>query len=204
MEITLTNVLLGLILGLLANAVYAAIRSHLGHLPGPWWSRSTVLSLFQAIPRLVAGKRHMFYTELLQEYAGKTGIVRSAPDTLLVADSAIAAAGLATANGWPKDPALYRGDDEDATRNLFSHVDADAHKDLRRKISPAFSIKSLNSFEPIIASVIGDFLERLDHMAVSRQKDDFVKLYGLFTGDIIGSVAFGDDWGLVKTGHLTF
>lgn len=80
-------------------------------------------------------------------------------------------------------------------------MDPDQHKILRRKLSPAFSIKSLNDMEPIVRFVVSDFLEKLSDMAKSGESADFLKLYSLFTGDVIGQVAFGESWGLVKQGH---
>lgn len=197
-SITLTNVLIGLVLALLANAVYSFFfRVPLAHLPGPWFTRSKFLSVVSAMPKMLQGKRHEYYTQMFNKYGT---IFRSDPTSLVCADPAVISAALATSGGWPKDPQVYLSDD-DGTRNLFSHVDPELHKDLRRKLSPAFSIRSLNSFEPIIVSVVTDFLQRLETMAETGNKADFLKLYGLFTGDVIGTVAFGDDWGLVKTGH---
>ncbi|KAI9002998.1 cytochrome P450 [Hyaloraphidium curvatum] len=192
---TLALALVGLVL---ARELWTFFFGPLVHLPGPLYTRSGLLSLFKFLPEMLRGRRAQYTSNLIRKYGP---LVRSFPTMVACADPVVLSAALATANGWPKDPKTYMGNPEDGSRNLFSLVDHDAHKTMRRKLSPAFSIKSLNATEPIIASVVTAFLERLNGMAKSGNSADFLKLFGLFTGEIIGEVAFGDRWGLVKTGH---
>lgn len=193
--------LLAMIAALVFSAVDSAVHCRAGHLPGPWWTRFSTLSIMAYVPKFLSGTKHKLDFWLLSYYGRESGVVRFAPDSVLVADPILASAALATAGGWPKDPTFYGGNGK-GTRNLFTHIDDKAHKELRRKMSPAFSIKSLNSFEPIIiASVTQDFLDRLARMSVDGNHEDLAKLFSLFTGDVIGNVGFGDQWNLVRTGH---
>ena len=180
------------------RAVWTFLTCRTAHLPGPWWSRSPLLSTILFARAALKGKRHLFQENLWKNY-GK--VARMNPSTVTVADSAICTAALAVGDsGWRKDPRIY-GSDKDGTRSLFSYTDPDKHKLLRRKLSPAFSIKSISEMEPIVRDVIHAFLERLDNMAKTGDSGDFLHLYSLFTGDVIGEVAFGDRWGLVTQGH---
>ncbi|KAI9029444.1 cytochrome P450 [Hyaloraphidium curvatum] len=181
---------------LFLRTLSAVFRSPLSHLPGPWWSNTWFISLPVLLAQGFRGKRH----ETAKGYVARYGpVVRSLPNMVIVADPEIAKAALAQ-NGWPKDPAIYRADRQGA-RSLFSHIDPDQHKALRRKLSPAFSIRSLNSIEPIVLEVVRDFLDKLGSFADAGGSVDILKMYGLFTGDVIGEVAFGERWGMVKQGH---
>lgn len=187
--------LLLLALFLFLRQIVSYFTSPLRHLPGPLWTNSSLLAGVAFARAAMKGTRHKFQHEISRY--GK--VARLNPNTALVTDPEIVKAALAP-NGWMKDPNVYRAD-RDGTRSLFSHVDPEAHKVLRRKLSPAFSVKALNDTEPIVLAVVEDFLARLGNMASSGASADFLHIYSLFTGDVIGQVAFGDKWGLVTRGH---
>ncbi|KAJ5674729.1 benzoate 4-monooxygenase cytochrome P450 [Penicillium maclennaniae] len=86
--------------------------------------------------------------------------------------------------------------------SIVSERSPQAHAEMRRYLASAFSDRSLKAQEPLIAAVVDEFIEQIG----IKGKDglDLVLWFNLTTFDIIGSLAFGQDFGGVKSGTHHF
>ncbi|KAI9029155.1 cytochrome P450 [Hyaloraphidium curvatum] len=181
----------------LLRDLWAFLTCRLAHLPGPLHTRSPLLTFVSLLPAMPRGKVAEHTAALVRKYGP---IVRTAPNRVSCADPALLSAAMATSDGFLKDPRIYLPG-AGGVRDLFATIERDAHRAMRRKLSPAFSVRSLAAMQPIVAGVVEEFVAKLDGMAERGEQADFLKLFGLATGEVIGEVAFGERWGLIKKGH---
>ncbi|CAM0136093.1 hypothetical protein VKS41_005519 [Umbelopsis sp. WA50703] len=91
--------------------------------------------------------------------------------------------------------------------NMFNMTDRKEHRQTRRVISPAFSIRYLAGLEPLLESVISDMTEKVegDISAAEAKGEDkaIIDLWHLTQAvalDAMGECAFGDTFGMIKNG----
>lgn len=88
--------------------------------------------------------------------------------------------------------------------SIVSERDPKSHAEMRRYLSSAFSDRSLKSQEPLVAECVDCFIDKLGEASQINQGTDIVMWYNLTTFDIIGSLAFGEEFGGVKSGTEHF
>ena len=88
----------------------------------------------------------------------------------------------------------------DQAHSIISERDPGVHGDMRKFLSHAFSEKSLKSQEPLINEVVDEFVAQLGSRAANVTGVDIVMWYNMTTFDIIGSLAFGESFGAVRSG----
>jgi len=93
-----------------------------------------------------------------------------------------------------RKPSMYNSVLPDAGKGLF-FVEDDEWKHQRRLIAPAFNIKNIQSYVPLIEAVTERFLAALDKDSRRNGSANFSHLLPKFTADVIGKVAFGADLG---------
>ncbi|TVY19188.1 Cytochrome P450 monooxygenase [Lachnellula arida] len=192
------------ILYLVGTVVYNVFFHPLREYPGPFLSKAT---------RMV-WSWHGFhgtllqYTTALHEQYGE--VVRIAPDEL----SYIAAQarvkwpdiyGHRAANGTgnlPKETSKRRKD----FNGVPSMISADdpTHRRMRRLQSHMFAEKALAAQEPLIKEYIDLFISRLNEKASSPATNvvNMVAWYNYTTFDVLGSLAFGDDFSCLRSDDL--
>ncbi|KAI8079930.1 cytochrome P450 [Halteromyces radiatus] len=134
-------------------------------------------------------------------YTDKYGpVAKLGPSTLLIADKTMIKQVLQQDDlekGEMYD--LFRKNGIDTTFNIR---DKDAHKHLRRLISPAFSIKYLNSLETHMHDMLQNLLDKIyskvgDHPEQGAVVDIW-KLWQHLGLDVIGTTAFGQTFDMIK------
>lgn len=82
--------------------------------------------------------------------------------------------------------------------SIVSERDVDAHAEMRRYLSPAFSDRALSEQETLISQSIDKFVDLL----VTREDGyDIGKGYEMLTFDIIGDLTFGETFGAIESGE---
>jgi len=84
--------------------------------------------------------------------------------------------------------------------SIVSERDPAKHHDMRRYLSTAFSERSLNKQEYLIAKAIDQFIEKIGENRADPV--DMTTWFNLLTFDIIGELAFGESFGGVKSGEM--
>ncbi|CAG8600722.1 18245_t:CDS:10 [Dentiscutata erythropus] len=90
----------------------------------------------------------------------------------------------------------------EGSETLFSSTDRTFHKQRRRVISPAFSIKYIASLEKLMLTCIKDLVYNVDEMLKSKGDVlNIVNLIQICTVDIIGETSFGGRFNSIKAGE---
>lgn len=187
---------------LLSLITTLAVRRHIQHplckFPGPFIaSFSNVLHSYW----FLGGRQPFKLLDLHNKYGP---IVRTAPNDL----------SFNTAASWRDIYGLHHGHKPfvksgfydggvfaDQAHSIVSERDPAVHGQMRKFLSHAFSEKSLRSQEPLISEVIDEFVTQLGARASNETGVNIVEWYNLTTFDIIGSLAFGESFGGVKSGR---
>ncbi|KAK1485014.1 benzoate 4-monooxygenase cytochrome P450 [Colletotrichum cuscutae] len=88
--------------------------------------------------------------------------------------------------------------------SIVSERDPKKHAEMRRYLGTAFSDRSPKSQEPMVAECVDRLIEKIGMVDVVTQGPDMVMWFNLATFDIIGSLAFGKDFGGVDSGKEHF
>jgi benzoate 4-monooxygenase len=67
-------------------------------------------------------------------------------------------------------------------------------------VSHGFSMQSLYMFEPYVDSVMKTFIQKLDEFAQTQRPFDLYFWFELFTMDLMGELAFGQNFGAIEGG----
>ena len=88
---------------------------------------------------------------------------------------------------------------------LFTSPDPIWHKNLRKTISPAFSLSTIAAYEATVDDVIDVFLKELDERFAGKPNGDgAIDLYtwlAYFTFDVMGSLSYGGRHGFLESGN---
>ncbi|CAB4390065.1 cytochrome P450 [Rhizophagus irregularis] len=187
--------------------VYNAYISPLRVIPGP---KLCSLSEFSIMIRRPEGRVFEWFYQLHHKYGS---VVRVGPKFILFS-SKEAVRQILVINDLPKIDSIagIRADPEIAT--LFSATDRIFHKQRKRLLSPAFSIKYIASLEPLMQSCINVLVDRIKTISSITSKSDLalkfnenglpiVNIHQLIQAtslDIIGETAFGESFNLVEKG----
>ena len=71
---------------------------------------------------------------------------------------------------------------------------------MRKYLSYAFSDASLKEQESLVTEVVDEFIHQLGIHASGKEGANLVMWFNLTTFDIIGSLAFGESFGGLKSG----
>lgn len=88
--------------------------------------------------------------------------------------------------------------------SIVSERDPKSHVEMRKSLASAFSDRSLKAQEPLIADIVDRFVEKVGKIGQTPPGADMVVWYNLVTFDIIGSLAFGQDFGGLESGTEHF
>ncbi|RHZ87763.1 hypothetical protein Glove_30g32 [Diversispora epigaea] len=132
-------------------------------------------------------------------------IVRIAPNAILFADKDIIKQILVT-NEFPKNRKYESMRLSSVT--LLTATDIQWHKQRRKLLSSAFSIKYLDSLEPLIQSVIKSLIKKINVTLDVDSNDsngtviNLSKMIHECTMDIVGETAFGCSFKMIENGDL--
>lgn len=88
--------------------------------------------------------------------------------------------------------------------SIVSERDPAKHAEMRRYLNSAFSDRSLKSQESLIADPVDRLVDKLGYTGQDPKGTNIVMWFNLVTFDIIGSLAFGKDFGGVEEGKEHF
>ncbi|KAI9027671.1 cytochrome P450 [Phycomyces nitens] len=174
----------------ISNRVYYGFFGPLGKIPGPW-----IAKIFPELEGFL-GKHHSQRFITLNEYHEKYGhIVRIGPNEISVSDKdmlkqILVTEDLSKGHGYNR---FQNG----GRANIFDTTDKIFHKQRRRLVSPAFSIKYIDSLEPLIESVTESLITRINRdIELTKSASgfgvvDIWRIFQLFSLDVVGETSFG-------------
>ncbi|SAM08257.1 hypothetical protein [Absidia glauca] len=181
--------------------IYDAYWGPLCDIPGPFLGKFFTIPL--ALTDFPRGTNYLRMKKLHDKYGP---IVKISPTKVTISDK-----------DWIKEALvkvdLQKGPAYDALRDkgrqsIFSTRDKVFHKQRRRIVSPAFSVKYINSLEPYMDSCVEAFVNRIDRDIVDNGigadgygKVDIWALMGYLALDMIGSTAFGGTFDMVGSNN---
>ena len=101
-----------------------------------------------------------------------------------------------------KSPFYDGGSFADQAHSIVSERDPVTHGKMRKYLSHAFSDRSLKEQEDLVSDVVDEFIAQLGLNSSGEEGVDIVFWFNLTTFDIIGSLAFGESFGGLKSGEL--
>lgn len=184
-----------------SQALYAAWRSPIARIPGPWHTRVSRLGLKYHV---LAG-RQMYYIHALHQQYGP--VVRIAPDEVAVADLAAFAQIHRVGGGFVKGPWYDSGaSGVPGVREpgVFAMRDPQQHAERRRLFARAFSKTALRThWEPDVRRTAEKAVARIRAEARGGDGADVLKWWTLMTTDVVAHLSFGDSFDMVGRGTKT-
>ncbi|RDW70984.1 hypothetical protein BP6252_07547 [Coleophoma cylindrospora] len=101
-----------------------------------------------------------------------------------------------------KTPDMELVRDDINVASLISERDRTAYKQLRRLLSPGFSISYLKGLEPLMRDCVKEFEEVLDLKCSDSNGSTTIDICGMLsflTSDVMSATSFGGSFGLVKS-----
>ena len=100
-----------------------------------------------------------------------------------------------------KSPFYDGGTFADQAHSIVSERDPVTHGKMRKYLSHAFSDRSLKEQEDLVSEVVDEFISRVGTNASGEEGANMVLWFNLTTFDVIGSLAFGQSFGGLKSGE---
>jgi len=198
----------------LYTLVYRLFFSPLSKIPGPWQTRiSSVLE----VNALKEQRRTRWVSELFDQNPGAVA-VRTGPSSVSFNHPDAVKAIYGTFPNYPLGS--YRllscaghgkGVDEfgksswydsfsTTGESLFSTRSKKRHAMKRRMVAHGFSAQSLLLFEPFADKMLEKFIKKMDEFAQRGQPFDIYFWFELFTMDLMGELALGNNFGVIEAG----
>ncbi|KAK5715293.1 hypothetical protein LTR17_016809 [Elasticomyces elasticus] len=180
----------------LGLSIYRLFFSPLAKLPGPWLTKISSIPEANALKQ---ARRAAWVTELFQQYPGAVA-VRTGPLSVSFNDPEAVKAIYGHGNDGFGKSSWY---DAFSTtgESLFSTRSKKRHAMKRRMVAHAFSAQSLTSFEPYVDATLNKLIQRLDGFAARGEPVDIYFWFELFTMDLMGELALGDNFGVLEAGQ---
>lgn len=70
----------------------------------------------------------------------------------------------------------------------------------RRMVAHGFSAQTLHLFEPFVDQMMEKFMQKMDHFARTQEPFDIYFWFELFTMDLMGELALGNNFGAIEAG----
>lgn len=171
------------------------MRNPLRHLPGPWY---TTLTGFVLTRHTLQGRRLHYIHHLHKTYGS---VVRVAPDEVDISDVDGFQKIHKIGSGFLKSPWYTRF--RTGGVNIFNAIDPRVHAHRRKVLARPFSKSSLRqNWEPFVAGKARTAVARIKHEAQGG-KADVYKWWTLMTTDVIGKLAFGEDFDMLDSGTVS-
>ncbi|KAI8056335.1 cytochrome P450 [Gilbertella persicaria] len=181
------------ILNIVQNALFGPLRD----VPGPF------LTKFINIPYFILDLPLGTYYQKLKSFHETYGdLVRLGPRTISIADKTMIRQ-ILVHEDLPKS-SVYEMLQKNRGMSLFSTTDSNWHRQRRRIISPAFSIKYLKSLETFMTSAAVLLVNKIDHDITKNQDSDgfgIIDIWSLLQClaiDVIGEAAFGESFKMIQ------
>lgn len=178
------------------TAIYNLFFHPLKSYPGP------LLWRISRLPRDYYNLRGELHVPMLAFHKKYGTVIRIAPDELSYASAQAQRDVLSISPGraeFPKDPRRLQ-----RTPNGIMPItgaDKDTHARYRRLLSHAFSERGLREQEPRIQEYADLLVQRLGEKAEANETTNIIDWYIMTEFDLIGDLAWGDNFECLKTGH---
>ena len=182
-----------------ASCIYTALTSPLRSIPGPWMSLYSNRQLKSAV---TGGKRIFYIDELHKKYGP---IVRISPDEVAVADIESFRQIHAVSGGYTKSE-FYTKLTNFPVHSVFTLRDAKSHGLRRRLFAKGFSKTYVReNFEEVVREKVQLAVDKIfEDGALNDGKVDVFKWWSLMGADIVGCLGFGESFGLLELGAVSF
>ncbi|KAF2249411.1 putative cytochrome P450 [Trematosphaeria pertusa] len=200
MDTSLMSFTLSVVIVLLSFLVFGVIRRiyfhPLSHFPGP---KLAALSNYPYSKSFLSGKQPWDILKLHENYGPA---VRISPNEISFSSPQSWTDIYAPRKGneFIKSAFYDGGNFADQAHSIVSERDPAKHAQMRKFLSRAFSEQSLREQEDMISSVITKFVERIGEVSEKEGSADLTKWFNLMTFDIIGLLAFGQDFEGIESG----
>jgi benzoate 4-monooxygenase len=84
--------------------------------------------------------------------------------------------------------------------SLFSTRSKKRHAIKRRMVAHGFSTQTLLLFEPFVDAMLEKFIRKMDDFARTQEPFDIYFWFELFTMDLMGELALGNNFGVIEAG----
>ncbi|KAF1950102.1 cytochrome P450 monooxygenase [Byssothecium circinans] len=177
--------------------LYRLFFSPLSKIPGPWLTR---ISSIPEANALKEQRRTDWVNSLFAQYPGSVA-VRTGPSSVSFnhpdAVKAIYGHGK-TQDGFGKSS--WYDAFSTTGESLFSTRSKKRHGLKRRMVAHGFSAQSLQAFEPYVDITMDKFMKQMDSFAKAREPLDMYFWFELFTMDLMGELALGNNFGVLEAG----
>ncbi|KAI0999052.1 Benzoate 4-monooxygenase [Podosphaera aphanis] len=175
---------------------YFSSYKDLRGIPGPLFAR---LSSFWLFYQARKGKRYLSVDQVHKQY-GK--LARIQPNHVSIADETAISAIYGHGNGLLKNE--YYQNFVSGAPNTFNMRNPDDHTQRRKITSHVYSAKSISQLEVHVRENIALFAQQWDQLAAKAEngyaKIDCLLWFSLLSFDIVGDLAFGKPFGMLKKG----
>ncbi|KAH8821390.1 cytochrome P450 monooxygenase [Xylogone sp. PMI_703] len=181
----------------LCSLIYRLFFSPLSKLPGPWLTNLTGVLEVNALKEQ---RRTKWVGELFEHNPGavavRTGpksVSFNHPDAIKTIYGHGKGADEFAKSGW-YDAFSTTGE------SLFSTRSKKRHAMKRRMVAHGFSAQTLYQFEPLIDQTLDKFMKKMDEFAKTQEAFDIYFWFELFTMDLMGELALGNNFGVIEAG----
>lgn len=179
------------------SLIYRLFFSPLSKIPGPWQTRISTVPEANALKE---NRRAQWVTDLFDKYPDAVA-VRTGPSSVSFnhpdAVKEIYGHGK-TADGFGKSS--WYDAFSTTGESLFSTRSKKRHGMKRRMVAHGFSAQSLQLFEPYVDITLNKFMEKMDYFASTGEPFDIYFWFELFTMDLMGELALGNNFGVLDAG----
>ncbi|OAG10169.1 cytochrome P450 monooxygenase [Paraphaeosphaeria sporulosa] len=181
----------------LCMLVYRLCFSPLSKLPGPWFTR---ISTIPEVNALKEQRRTKWVNTLFEQNPGAVA-VRTGPKAVSFNHPDAVKAIYGHGKGQEEFGKSSWYDAFSTTgESLFSTRSKKRHAMKRRMVAHGFSAQSLQLFEPYVDLTIEKFMKRMDEFAQTGDPFDIYFWFELFTMDLMGELALGNNFGVLEAG----
>ncbi|KAJ4301725.1 hypothetical protein N0V90_003818 [Kalmusia sp. IMI 367209] len=181
----------------LYTLLYRLFFSPLSKLPGPWLTRITGILEANALKEQ---RRTQWVNSLFGQYPGALA-VRTGPQSISFNHPDAVKAIYGHGKGQEEFGKSSWYDAFSTTgESLFSTRSKKRHAMKRRMVSHGFSAQSLQLFEPYVDFTLEKFMKQMDTFARTQEPFDIYFWFELFTMDLMGELALGNNFGVLEAG----
>ncbi|KAL1597881.1 hypothetical protein SLS60_008368 [Paraconiothyrium brasiliense] len=176
---------------------YRLFFSPLRKLPGPWL---TNISSIPEANALKEQRRTQWVSSLFEQNPGAVA-VRTGPKAVSFNHPDAVKAIYGHGKGQEEFGKSSWYDAFSTTgESLFSTRSKKRHAMKRRMVAHGFSAQSLQLFEPYVDLTLEKFMKRMDGFARTEEPFDIYFWFELFTMDLMGELALGNNFGVLEAG----
>lgn len=176
------------VVGLLCRCLYRLYAHPLSAVPGPWLAACS--SLWLAWHTYVGDECTTIY-ELHKRYGP---VLRVAPNDVDIADGDAVEAIYLERGGFPKTEA-YSKFDIDGHPTIFSTQTLAARANRAKAVVPLFSTSSIRNSQAVLASVVDEFVARLQREARAGKPVNVLNLSRSMAIDAVSAYLFQEQYG---------